>query len=666
MTIALLSALLIGGCSTNSAATSTSSATASTAAASSVTTAAASASGAAASVELAGLDAAGKAGFDEDDSLITWDAGSSTAIALSGSGAAVTGSGATAEGGVVTITAAGTYVVSGSIEDGQIVINAPDNTVHLVLNGAQIANNDGPAIYVQEAGKTIVTLQDGTNNTVADGAAYADTSEEAPTAAIYSKGDLTINGTGTLGVEGSYKDGITSKDDLKIMSGTITVKAADDGIVGKDLVAVKDGAITVDAGGDGVKTTNDTDTDKGYVAITGGTFNIKAVNDGIQAEAAVLVDGGTFDIVTGGGSAASTKVHADDRGRGFGGQAAATTESADTGTESSSAKGLKGAAGILITNGTFKIDGADDALHSNADLVIAGGTFSLASGDDSVHAENTLSISGGTIDITKTYEGLEGTNIAISGGDIHVVSDDDGVNVGGTSDSGDKESPTNGMLTISGGYIYVLSSGDSLDSNGSMTMSGGTAVLNGPTGQGELAIDYNGTFEQTGGYLVAAGSGHPSTSTQLAVVMTFPSTIEVGTLVTLTDSSGKAITAYEASKSFGSLTISSADLKSGEEYTISTGGTSSGTATDGLYEGGTVTGSTKVVTFTMGDSITYVNESGVTDASSANAGGFGAGGRGGFGGDRGGDRGGMKPDAQSGASATDNSADNSTNNSTAQ
>ncbi|AWB43287.1 dockerin type 1 [Paenibacillus sp. CAA11] len=673
MGIGLLSALLASGCSTNSANTAT--AASNTA---SDTEASAQSSGAAqaAAVKLASVDAAKQAGFDSDDALTTWSEDSSTMIKLSTTGAAVSGSGAAVEGPVITITKAGTYVVSGGSYSGQIVIDAPkDAVVHLVLNGAQIKNADGPAIHVKEADKAIITLQAGTDNTVSDGAVYADTSVDAPSAAIFSKGDLTINGTGKLSVQGNANDGITSKDDLKIASGTIAVKAADDGLVGRDLIAVKEGTITVNAGGDGMKTTNDTDADKGYVAITGGTFDIISANDGIQAASSILISGGTFDITTGGGSEASTKTHQEEPPRGFSGgqpqdqtqgqpqspqgqpqdqtqsqtqdqtqnqageqtqaQDQAQTEAAES--ESTSTKGLKAAADIAITGGEFQVDAADDAIHSNANAAIMGGQYSIASGDDGIHADTALSISAGTVNITKSYEGMESADIAISGGKIHVTASDDGVNVGGSSDDtsagGGKgmDAPTDGTLTISGGYTYVDASGDGLDSNGSIVMNGGTVIVNGPENGGNGSLDYNGTFKQSGGLLVAAGSSGmaqaPSeSSSQRALLMTFPNTLEAGTLVTLTDSLGKAVVTFAPTKTFSSVVISSPDLKAGAEYTLSTGGKAAGTVTDGLYAGSTTSGSSKVVTFTLGDKVTYLNESGVTTAPSN--GGFGGGGRG--------------------------------------
>ncbi|WP_025709044.1 carbohydrate-binding domain-containing protein, partial [Paenibacillus graminis] len=296
----LLSAALLAACSTNTgagtnAANSAAAGTAVTASATGGTTAA---------VELANVRTTDLVEYDEDDTTTAWTADASTDIALAGMTAEIEGAGAAAKDGSVTITEAGTYILSGTLSDGQIIVDEQaKGTVRLVLNGVSLKDSDSAPVYIKEAGKVVITLQEGTENSVADGATYvfADAATDEPSAAIFSKADLTINGTGKLTVTGSYKDGISSKDDLKIAGGTIDITAADDGIVGKDLVAVQGGNITIKAEGDGIKSTNDEDTAKGFVAITAGTFDITAGNDGIQAETAEVIDGGTFSLVTNGG-----------------------------------------------------------------------------------------------------------------------------------------------------------------------------------------------------------------------------------------------------------------------------------------------------------------------------------------------------------------------------
>ncbi|MEI2398319.1 carbohydrate-binding domain-containing protein, partial [Paenibacillus phytohabitans] len=312
--LVLLCAAVMSACSTNAATQNTASNNAGTA----VT---AEQSSTSAAVQLASVKLTDLVAFDEDDAETAWTEADSTAVTLAGTSAAVDGAGATAAGGTVTITEAGTYVLSGTLSDGQIIVDEQaKGTVRLIMNGAQLTESDSAPIYIKEAGKVVITLQEGTENSVTDGAAYvfADAATDEPGAAIFSKADLTINGTGKLTVTGNYNDGISSKDDLKIMSGTIEVKAADDGIVGKDLIAVQDGTITINAEGDGIKSTNDEEADKGFIAIASGTFDITAGNDGIQAETAAVIDGGTYTLVTGGGSV-NAEVKAGEGGMGMGG-----------------------------------------------------------------------------------------------------------------------------------------------------------------------------------------------------------------------------------------------------------------------------------------------------------------------------------------------------------
>ncbi|SDM51866.1 protein of unknown function [Paenibacillus jilunlii] len=641
--------------------------------------------------ELANVKTTDLVEYDADDTTTAWTADASTDIALAGTNAEIKGAGATAKGGSVTITEAGTYILSGTLSDGQIIVDEQaEGTVRLVLNGVTLKDSDSAPVYIKEAGKVVITLQEGTENSVADGGTYvfADAGTEEPSAAIFSKADLTINGTGKLTVTGSYKDGISSKDDLKIAGGTIDITAADDGIVGKDLVAVQDGNLTIKAEGDGIKSTNDEDAAKGFVAIAAGTFDITAGNDGIQAETAEVIDGGTFSLVTNGGyenAEAKTGEQGPggmgmggNRGGGFGdqgaadGTSAATTDAApvvDTAaaatntaavtttavttavataeataataeTESTSAKGLKAGGDLTVNGGSFTINAADDALHSNSNVSVTDGEFKITAGDDGIHADSLTSLSGGTIDITKSYEGIEGGNITISGGDIHVVASDDGVNVAGGNDSNAAQgtaqqdqftSSGSGLLTISGGSVTVDSTGDGLDSNGSISMTGGTAIVNGPTNDGNGPLDYDGTFDMTGGLLVAAGSSGMAQapgedSSQYSVGMSFTEAQQAGTLVHLEDGDGNNILTFAPSKNFSSVVVSSPDLKQGRSYTLSTGGTSTGTAVDGLYTDGDYTGGTQVVAFDISGSVTWLNESGVTTANTGRGpGGFGGG-----------------------------------------
>lgn len=581
--------------------------------------------------------------YDTDDTYTDWKSGNPNYIELMVTTASLKGAGAAVKGGVVTITSAGTYVISGKLDNGQVIVDVQNKgIVRLVLNGAEINSSDNAPIYVKNAGKTIISLEGGTENSVKDGTKYnlTEPDTDEPSAAIFSKDNLVINGTGKLTVKANYKDGITSKDDLKITGGIIQITAADDGLVGRDILAVKEGNITIEAVGDGMKSSNDTENTKGIIAIENGTFNLKAEKDGIQAETAVLIGDGAFNITSGGGSVNGTK-KAEEGMRGpMGGKNNSNTKTAAAETESK--KAIKAASDIGIAGGTFNIDSADDSIHSNNNAVIEGGNFAITSGDDGIHADATLGIKGGKINITKSYEGIEASVITISEGDIHVTASDDGLNAGGGADGsaingrpGQNNFASSGSnkLNINGGYIVVNSIGDGLDANGSIYMTKGTVIVSGPTSSGNGALDYDGSFEMTGGFLVSAGSSGmaqaPSdSSTQNSIAMTFPQTQSAGTLVSIQDSKGNSIATFAPAKEYQTVVISSPDLKKGESYTLYSGGKSTASGADGLYKDGKYEGGTKLVSFEISNSVTWLNESGVTTGKSSMPGG-GFGGKGG-------------------------------------
>ncbi len=584
----------------------------------------------------------GLVSYSDDDLYTDWDNEDVTSIQLNGSTATYEGSGAVVvSGSTVTIKTGGVYVLSGTLDDGQIVVDAEDNnTVRLVLNGVDITSSSSAPIYVKNAEKTVISLPEGTENTITDGTQYVydDAEAEEPNSAIFSKGNLTINGEGKLVVEANFNNGITGKDDLKITGGNIEVTAKDDAIVGRDLLAIKEGTFTITAGGDGMKTTNDEDAEKGNLVIEAGTYSITAENDGIQAQTSLYTLAGDYTITTGGGSPET--VAANENAMGGRGQSESTTT---TTTETSSSKGLKATAELAIAGGTFAIDSLDDAVHSNGNVLVDAGELTIATGDDGIHADSSVLTKGGNITVTKSYEGIEGSVIAIADGTIDVTASDDGLNVGGGVDGSgmDMESSTSSdmMLQISGGYVSVDSQGDGLDSNGNFVMTGGTAVVSGPTNSGNGSLDYNGTFEISGGLLIAAGSSgmvqaSSDTSEQNGILMTYPATQSAGTLIHLEDSEGNTIATFAPEKEYSSVYISSPDLAKDSSYTLYSGGTSTGTETNGLYTDGEYSGGTKVVEFTISDVVTWLNESGVTEAQSG-MGGMGGRGGGGMRGDGG-------------------------------
>lgn len=569
-----------------------------------------------------------------------------------GENISVKGDGITVDNKKITITSAGTYSIKGTLTEGQIIVNAgDDDKVYIILNGVNITCSNNAPIYVKNSKKTIVSLADNTENYVKDGENYVfeDNSTDEPDAAIFSKSDLIFIGNGSLAVDGKYNNGITSKDDLKIESGNIVVNAKADGLKGKDSVVITNGNITINSGEDGIKSSNDEDLEKGYVLIEGGKINITSGKDGIQAETNAFVKQGDITITTGGGSAKAIAKKGDMGGPGMGKQVETSTETAEE--ESTSAKAIKAGVNIITEGGTFNIDAYEDAMHSNNNLVINAGTFNLSSGDDGLHSDSTLTINSGNIDVKKSYEGVESEIITINDGEIKVLSSDDGINASGGSDSsgidgnmskgappqmeesngsGNSQgtarpagaggpsgnSSSNGIININGGYIIVNSDGDGIDANGSIYMKGGTAIVNGPTNDGNASLDYDGSFEVTGGNLIAAGSSGmaqaPSKESTLNSVKIALASQSANTLIRVENESGEEILTFAPEKQYSSVVVSSSKFKSGETYKVYLGGSSTGTVNNGIYTDGAYTKGKEIGSFTISAAVSEVTQEGVT------------------------------------------------------
>ncbi len=552
--------------------------------------------------------------YDEDDLDASYNDLEVTEIQLKNNTIHSEGSAVVVDGSLATITSGGAYVITGVLNDGQIIVDAQDeDTVRLILDEVDITSTTSAPIYIRNAEKTIITLVEGTENKVSDGPAYIFEDGDEPNAAIFSNDDLTINGEGSLLVSTNYNNGIDSDDDLIIISGTIAVTSVNDGIKGRDSLTVKDGVISINAGGDGMQANNDVDEGEGNIIIEGGKFDITADKDGIQAETMLFISGGDFDIVTGGGS---ENANLSD----IAGWGDWDRQNTSTDTEVS-AKGLKAESSLIVTGGTFEIDSLDDSVHSNGTIQIGGGSYVLATGDDGIHADSNLVINAGILDITSSYEGLESTEITINDGTIHVDSVDDGINgssgtasMGGRPGMGDFGNGDS-SLVVNGGYIYVDAGGDGVDVNGSIEMTDGTLIINGPTGNQNGAIDYLSTFNISGGFLVAAGSAGmaqaPSqSSTQYTLMVYFDTTQAANTILYIESQSGDEILTFAPTKNYQSFVVSSPDLTEGETYDIFTGGSHSGTVVDGLYSDGIYTPGTKLGSITISSILSLIGGSG--------------------------------------------------------
>lgn len=412
------------------------------------------------------------------------DISAAAVIELLGNTASCGQKGVAVNGGEITITEGGLYALSGLLTDGQVIVDAgKQETVHLVLNGASITSPDSAAILVQQAQKVILTLTG--DNTLSSTASLLD---EKVDAVLYSKSDLTLNGTGTLTVNTDSGNGIVSKDALLMTGGIIEIHAGNHGLTGKDWICITDGSLNITAGGDGIHAKNSEDAALGSVLITGGSIAIRSDDDGISATGNLQIDDGSFDITAGSGSENGSMKASDVMG--WGQQRSTKTDSG--------AKGLKTDGSALISGGEFQLDCAGDAVHSNGDVTICGGQWTIRSADDGVHADGALHIQDGSFSIPYCYEGLEGKSVQIDGGTFDIVSTDDGINAAGDSEFGGfPGGDTECSIVIGGGTFTIVSGGDCLDSNGSLTLNGGTLNLT-CNGNGNTAIDYEFDYANNG------------------------------------------------------------------------------------------------------------------------------------------------------------------------
>jgi len=444
--------------------------------------------------------------FDSEDLDSSYNESECTKINLSGSGATVSGSGVTVENGNITITSVGSYIISGTLTDGSIKVNCSEKgTVRLILNGASISSSSTAPVVVEETKKVLVTLADGTTNTITDKTRQS-VDDEDFSSAVYSKADLVFNGSGTLNVNAGYRNGIKSTDDLKVVSGTFNITSNEDGIIGKDLLGIKDGKFTIKSGSDGMKSTYDTDTSKGNIVITGGEFDITASNDGIHCNEDILISGGNLTISSG-----DDGVHADDNLQVDGG----------TIDIKKCYEGLEGVH-ITLNDGDISIVASDDGINaadgsSSSGMGMGGfGGGQASSSDSSV----LLTINGGNIFVNAGGDGLDSNgNIVMNGGNVTVL--------GPTSD-GDTALDFDGAFTINGGVLMAFGSSGMLETptsaqNGCcivttlgtvsansafslMDSSGNVIMSYTPTKNYASAIVYSSDIKNGSTYTVTAGS----------------------------------------------------------------------------------------------------------------------------------------------------------------
>ena len=366
--------------------------------------------------------------FTKRDLAGNYDESEAVKITLSGKTAACNSSNVQIEDGVVTIKAAGVYVLSGTFTDGTIVVDAgDDDKVQLVLNGVSITAADYAAIYAKNADKVFVTLAEGAGNSLTVSGDYVQTDDNNVDAVIFAKCDLTLNGTGSLTVKDNMGHGIVSKDDLVVTGGTYTIYSQDHCLNGKDSVRIADGTFNLSCDEDGIHAGND-DQQDGYVYIEGGDINISVGDDALHAEGLLIITGGDIDV-------------------------------------SKSCEGVEGYK-ILVTGGDIDVISSDDGFNA------AGG--SSGSGDNhdgfgdgpgmggvDMDADNDayILITGGRININANGDGIDSNGcIGITGGSVYVLGPSDNGN--GAMDYGICAAITGGEIVAVGGSGMAQGFGD--------------------------------------------------------------------------------------------------------------------------------------------------------------------------------------------------------------
>ena len=511
------------------------------------------------------------------------------------------------DGTVITIAGAGTYVVTGSSEDGSITVEKNSDGVTLIFENLTLTSAEEGTVTVGKNSDTEIVIEG--ENTLTN------TNEDGAVIKIKSGASVTVTGTGELTADASEgKNGIKGASEATLTIGedesdsfTLTVSAANNGVASDGSVVVNGGTVNIISDGDGLKSSPDEDdtASEGTVTVNNGTINIESAEDGVQADGGFTMNGGTLNIVAGGGAANASNLD-----------------------EDTSAKGIKSDSYILIADGDITIDSADDGIHLNGTtgdeaITITNGSITIASGDDGIHSDYTLNIGtegsdeGPDINITNSVEGLEGATVNLYSGTGTVRSSDDGINAA-NSDLTDYSY----QMNISGGVWYINADGDGLDSNGDINVSGGETTVFGAADNGNAAIDVgdnNNKLNITGGSIAGIGmsgmsivpssgtyvqfgssgmgggmGGQPGQPGQMSGAMGGSGqqtasglSISAGAAIEIKDSDGNTVFSATAVKSADSIVFASDELESGKSYTLYINGSSAATVSASEGNGST-------------------------------------------------------------------------------
>lgn len=491
--------------------------------------------------------------FTERDQSAEFDESKCAVVEFNGTEIKTESSAVSVSGNKVMLLEEGTYILRGQALDAMVIVNADKKAkVQIVFDGVDITSATSAPIYVQEADKVFVTLNAGTSNYLANGGSFVAIDDNNIDSAIFSKQDLTLNGSGTLSVKSPAGHGIVSKDDLVITGGEYNVTAAGHALDANDSVRIANATFNIEAGKDGIHADNNVDASLGFIYLDSGVYTIKAKGDGISSSSDIQINDGSFNIKAGEGTRPS-----DD-------------------PDAASMKGIRAKGNLLVNDGEIEIEAADDSFNVKKNTVLVAGSFKLTTGDDAIHSDGILYSVKAEITVTGCREGLEASTIELRGGKANIFARNDAINVaGGIDGTGDSFSASNGKLLISGGDYVIKAGGDGIDVNGAFEMSGGTVLISVSAEEGSEAFDYEGEGVISGGLFIAAGSSElvaiPTADGQ-GIISVNAGAQAAGTAVTVYDKDGKtALITATPELDFEVVIISGPELTKGETYSVVVG-----------------------------------------------------------------------------------------------
>ena len=472
--------------------------------------------------------------FTDRDQDASYDTASATTIQFTDDTIACDDDQVSISDSTVTISSGGTYILSGSSAQAQIIIDTPDDDkVQLVLSDLTLSCETSAPIYVRNADKVFITLADGSDNSLSTTGEFVQIDDNNIDAVIFSKEDLTLNGTGSLTITSAYGHGIVSKDDLVVTDGTYTMTCAGHGLSGKNSVRILNGTFDLTTTKDGIHASNDDEETLGYIYIAGGYFNICSQDDGMHADSALYIEDGSINI----------------------------TESYE---------GLEGQT-ITILDGTISIVSSDDGINaSSGSSASSGNEPQKPDGNrdtDTPPEKRELPDGGQPSDMTPPNDGQQPSDMTPPGG------------FGGNGGF-DMDADESCSLTISGGDISIDAGGDGIDSNGYFYMTGGNVFVAGPESNGDSALDYGISASKSGGSFLATGySGMAQSfsddSEQCSYMIKLDTMVDAdSSTLTLTGAEGVVLLSHTTNKSYNCVIVSCSELTSGATYTLTTGSSS--------------------------------------------------------------------------------------------